>query len=242
VMMLAFMGLYPWVIVRSRIFNLRNSSHRNIRFSFKPNYAEAYKVFLWWPLLTPFTLGILAPYLAYRQKRFFVENSSYGTTPFRFDATSKQYYRAFLPMLLLVPAGLAAMGAIFFLLKEGAGNAAQAAVPALIFLAVYLVGTLYLPTVLTNLTWSATSIAGHRFACTLRVRDLAWIYLSSALAVLCTLGLLAPWAAVRLARYRMDRMTLSGVGRLDSIIASQDEMMGATGEELGDMLGFDLGL
>lgn len=28
----------PWVIVRSRIFNNRNSSHRNIRFVFRPNY------------------------------------------------------------------------------------------------------------------------------------------------------------------------------------------------------------
>jgi uncharacterized membrane protein YjgN (DUF898 family) len=239
---LIFMGLYPWVIVRSRIFSLRNSSHRNIRFSFAPNYGEAYKVFLWWSLLLPLSLGFLAPYLVYRQKRFLVENSSFGTTPFQFHATVKQYYRAFLPVLVLLPLAAAALGATYLLSKGTAANPALMAAGIALFFAAYLAGMLYLPVALSNLTWSATSIGRHRFACTLRVRDLAWIYLSNALAVLCSFGLLAPWAAIRLARYRIEKMSLTGFGRLDTIIAAEQEAMGATGEELGDMLGFDFGL
>ena len=239
--MLLFAGVFPWVIVRSRMFNLRNSSHRNIRFSFRPNYGDAYKAFLWWPLLVPFTLGILAPYVMYRQNLFLVENSAYGTTPFRFDASPKQFYRLFLPLLVLALLGLAAMGGTF-LLPKGSGSQILAAVPVVFLILIYVAAGGYLPTALTNLTWSATSIGGHRFKCTLRVLDMAWIYISSAVAVLCTLGLLAPWAAVRLARYRLDKLTLSGVGRLDSIVAAGDEAIGATGEEFGDMLGFDLGL
>ena len=242
VLMLVFAGVFPWVVVRSRIFNLRNSSHRNIRFTFRPNYGEAYKVFLWWPLLVPFTLGILAPYVVYRQKRFLVENSAYGTTLFSFDAAPKQYFRVFLPLLLLVPLALAAMAGTAFLLPKGGGSPVQAVLLPVVFMIIYMAAALYLPTALTNVSWSATSIGGHRFRCTLRVRDMAWIYISSALAILCTFGLLAPWAAVRLARYRLGKLTLSGVGRLDSVVAAGDEAMGATGEELVDMLGFDLGL
>ena len=244
VMMLVFFGLYPWVMVRSRIFNLRNSSHRNIRFSFRQNYRDAYTVFLWWPLLVPLTLGILAPYVLYRQRQFMVQNSSYGTTSFCFEAGYRQYYRVFLPVFILVPLMAAAMAATIWLRKGGASYLQTLPPLALLvlFFAIYLVAVLYLPTALTNLTWSATSIGGHRFESKLRVLELGWIHFSSALAVLCTLGLLAPWAAVRLARYRMDKLTLSGVGRLDSIIAAESEAMGATGEELGDMLGFDLGL
>lgn len=63
-----------------------NTTHRNIRFGFNPDYREAYRVFLWWQLLVPFTGDILPPYVYYRQKRFLVENSRYGTTPFRFHA------------------------------------------------------------------------------------------------------------------------------------------------------------
>jgi len=240
--MLLFAGLFPWVVVRSRIFNLRNSSHRNIRFTFTPNYGDAYKVFLWWPLLVPLTLGILAPYVAYRQNRFLVENSAYGTTPFRFDASPGQYYRVFLPLFVLVPLALAALAGIALLLPKGGGSPIPFAVATVVFIIIYVAAALYLPTALTNLTWSATRIGGHRCECTLRVRDLAWIYISNALAILCTFGLLAPWAAVRLARYRLDKLALSGVGRLDTIVAAGDEAMGATGEELGDMLGFDLGL
>lgn len=110
------------------------------------------------------------------------------------------------------------------------------------FIAGYLVVGLYLPTALTNLSWSATSIAGHRFGSALRVRDLAWIYFSNAVAVICSLGLLAPWTAIRLARYRLDKLTLSGVGSLNAIVAAENEIMGATGEELGDMFGLDMGL
>jgi len=242
VMMLVFAGVLPWVIVRSRIFNLRNSSHRNIRFTFRPNYCDAYKVYLWWSLLVPFTLGILAPYVAYRQKRFLVENSAFGTTPFSFDATPKQFYRVFAPMFILVPLMLAALAWIGYLMPESGGNPVQVLVPMVVFFAVYIVMALYLPTALANATWNATSIGGHRFACTLRVQDMTWLYISNALAILCTLGLLAPWAAVRLTRYRLGRLTLSGVGRLNKIIVAEDEALGATGEELGDMLGLDFGL
>ena len=244
VMMLIFLGLYPWVVVRSQIFNKRNSSHRNIRFSFRPDYRQAYRVYLWWSLLVPLTLGILAPYVVYRQRRFLVENSAFGATFFRFDASHKEFYRAFRPVFLLVPLVLAALGGVYLLAKDGAGNPnpVLALAPGVAFFASYLVVGLYLPTALTNLTWSSTRIGGHRFQSALRVRDLAWIYFSSAVAVLCSLGLLAPWAAVRLTRYRLDKLTVTGVGSLDSVLAADNAEMGATGEELGDMLGFDMGL
>jgi uncharacterized membrane protein YjgN (DUF898 family) len=236
--MLVFFGVFPWVVVRSRIFNLRNSMHRNIRLGFNPDYREAYRVFLWWQLLVPFTLGVLSPYVIYRQKRFLVENSRYGTTPFRFHASAGDYFRIFLPLLGLVPLGIGALTAVGL----HKGDKGAVFLPAVLLALVYLVIALYIPTALTNLTWSSTSLGRHRFKCALRLRDLLWIYLSNAVAVLCTLGLLAPWAAVRLLRYRLDHISASGLGGLDSIIASADQQIGAAPEELGDMLGFDLGL
>jgi len=236
--MLFFFCVFPWVVVRSRLFNLRNSTHRNIRFGFNPDYSEAYRVFLWWQLLLPFTLGIIVPYVLYRQRRFLVESSRYGTTPFRFHASAGDFYRIFLPLLVLVPLGI---GAIVWGGFLHGGKAALAASGLPIALA-YLITAVYIPTALTNLTWSSTSLGGHRFSCTLRLRSLIWIYLSNAVAVLGTLGMLAPWAAVRLLRYRLEHISASGAGGFDAILASQDQQVGAAPEELGDMLGFDLGL
>jgi len=241
-LMLVFLGVFPWVVVRSRIFNLRNSTHRNIRFGFSPEYGQAYRVFLWWQLLVPFTLGILWPYVIYRQKRFLVENSSYGSTPFLFNATAGQYYRVFFPFLVLIPVALAAFAGLTLLVPKGAGSPMLAVVPTALFSLTYLVALVYVPTALTNLTWNSTSIDRHRFDCTLRVRDLLWIYFSNALSILFTLGMLAPWAAVRLARYRLQHLTASGVGSFDLISAAAAREIGAAGEELVDMLGFDLGL
>src|SRR6266567_6424227 len=107
-----FLGL-PWLIVRSRVFNMRNSAHRNIRFTFSPDYREAYVAFAGLPCLLPFTLGLIAPYMVYRQKKFFVENSGYGRTRCTFDATVKDFYLVFLKaagwlILLAVGLGLSA--------------------------------------------------------------------------------------------------------------------------------------
>lgn len=237
-LMLVFFGIFPWVAVRSRVFNLRNTSHRNIRFDFTPDYREAYRVFLWWQLLLPFTAGVLAPYIYYRQRRFLVENSRYGTTPFRFHATPGDYFRIFLPLVILFPLTCAAAVG-FIMLKPGAS---AVSISIMLFSAGYLAAGLYVRTAITNLTWSSTSLGGHRFTCALRVRDLLWIYLSNAVAVAGSLGLMAPWAAVRLLRYRLERVTATGAGSLDVIFASQQRQVGAAPEELGDMLGFDLGI
>ncbi|GFO61169.1 membrane protein [Geomonas silvestris] len=237
--MLLFFAIFPWVVVRSRIFNLRNSTHRNIRFGFDPDYREAYRVFLWWQLLVPFTGGVLMPYVIYRQKRFLVENSRYGTTPFRFHAAAGEYFRIFLPLLVLIPLGIGTGVAVALLFK---GDKFAAAVPVLIFALIYPITALYVQTAFTNLTWNSTSLGKHRFRCSLRVRDLAWIYLTNAAAVLLSLGLLAPWAAVRTLRYRLGHLTASGVGGFDAIIAASQQQIDATAEELGDLLGFDLGI
>ncbi len=53
--------LFPWVVVRSRMFNNRNSAHRNIRFNFYPDYKGAYFAYFWLYLLTSLTLGLLTP-------------------------------------------------------------------------------------------------------------------------------------------------------------------------------------
>jgi len=242
VFMFIMFGLLPWVVVRSRIFNLRNSSHRNIRFGFTPDYREAYRVFLWWQLLIPLTLGILAPYVVWRQKRFLVEQSSYGSTRFSFHATSREYYRVFKPLFIMIPLLVISFASLASLGPQVKNNPLAMLVPSILFPVVYIVAVVYMPTALANLTWNSTSIGSHRFVSTLRARDIAWIYFSSAVAILLSLGMLAPWAAVRLARYRLDRLKLSGAGDLAVVTAAAAEATSATGEELGDMLGYDFGL
>jgi uncharacterized membrane protein YjgN (DUF898 family) len=251
---LAFFVAVPWLVVRSRMFNARNSSHRNIHFSFRPNYEEAYLVYAGLALLIPFTLGLIIPYVIYRQKKFLVENSSYGMTPFDFDATAKEFYFLFLRITFGALILLAIFSVLFYLAIGGsAGIGTTMATktpevarslllfPTLFFLLLYFYAVTYVQTELANLSWNGTSIGGCRFKSTMRTRDMIWLYLSNAVAISCTLGLLIPWAAVRMAKYRFERLEAKTQKGLDSFFAlARNEEITATGEEIGDFFGVNV--
>ena len=65
----------------------------------------------------------------------------------------------------------------------------------------------------------------------------------NAVVIACTLGLLTPWAAVRMARYRCSRLTAETQSGLDGFLsmARRDEVT-ATGEEIGDIFGINMDL
>jgi uncharacterized membrane protein YjgN (DUF898 family) len=238
----------PWLVVRSRLFNNRNSSHRNIRFNFTPSYREAYTAFAWLPFLTPFTLGAIVPYTVYRQKRFLMEHNSFGLAPFAFDARTRDFYLVFVRAfgLLLLLGGLSfAAGSALLPILNGQVASVAAVLPALLpFLLVagYLFLGLYVYVRLTNLTWNGTRISSHRFVSSLRVRDMAWLFASNALAVALSAGLLVPWATVRLARYRLGHLAIETCGELDLFRADNIGEVGAAGEEIGDIFGVDIGI
>jgi uncharacterized membrane protein YjgN (DUF898 family) len=253
VIALIVFAVFPWLVVRSRMFNCRYSSHRNIRFSFRPDYRQAYLVFLGLPLLTPFTLGLLMPYVIYRQKRFLVENSSYGAAPFTFDAGPKDFYKlalkvvaCFIAMVIFFAGMTALMGGSLAALGSMGGKGGQALkeaalLPMLLFPQLYFIIIVYGQTRLANLTLNGTALRGARLVSTLRTRDMAWLFISNAVAIACSLGLLMPWATVRMTRYRFERLEMLTKGGLDHLLASsRPDEVGAAGEEIGDLFGFSL--
>jgi uncharacterized membrane protein YjgN (DUF898 family) len=243
-------AVFPWLVVRSRMFNATNSSHRNIRFSFRPDYRQSYLVFMALPLLTMLTLGLLSPYMLYRQKKFMVENSSFGGTRFSFGSSAREFYIFFLKAGLGFGVIIAILGGIAALMNGGLARARDLTaaagqsspliiIPILSFFLVYFLLIIYVQTALTNLTWNATALGGNRFRSSLRVRDMAWLIFSSAVAVAASLGLLMPWATVRITRYRFDRLEVMSDGSLDKIVAGEgDALVSATGEEIGDLFDF----
>ncbi len=245
---LAFFFLIPWVVVRSLLFNNRNSAHRNVRFNFRADYAEAYKVYAWLPLLSILTLGLLTPYVYYRQKRFLVENNSFGRSYFGFDAAAKDFYLLALKTVGIVVLSTAAIMALAFFTGINMAPAGAAA-PTFVGLALplvmasgYFLFVVYTYVRFANLTWNGTHIGKNRFISSMRVRDMSWIMFSNLVASVLSFGLLVPWAAVRLARYRLENLTLRSVGDLDHYRNSPQEMTTAAGEEIGDIFGVDFGI
>jgi uncharacterized membrane protein YjgN (DUF898 family) len=263
IFVLIIFSVTPWLIVRSRMFNQRNTEHRGIRFRFRPNYREAYLVFAGLPLLMPMTLGLLLPYMVYRQKRFFVENSSYGQTACTFTATAEDYYRTFVKALGVFILILGICGALLFAVSatffsginllnfSHAGTGAAAlqksaliAIVVLFFLAVplYLTFAVYLETALFNLSWNGSGIGDNRFRSSLTTASILGIRITNALAIFFSLGLLIPWAAVRITRYRIGQLALETTGDVHLFVAAPDEEIGPVGEEIGDIFGIDVAL
>jgi len=253
---LVFFIAMPWLIVRSRMFNNRNTSHRNLRFSFAPEYRESYLTFGLLPILTTATLGLAAPYVMYRQKRFLMENNRFGQTPFVFEATVGDYYQIFLRLIglsllmMMIVAALIYAAVIyvvpatgFFSTLTGEGRSQMFALAfMLIFFLFSIASSLYLYVRLSNLNWNATHLDGHYFNSTLSVRSMAWIFLSNLAAISLSAGLLIPWATIRLTRYRIENLSLVAQGSLDHFLAGQDEEVNAIGEEIGDIFDVEIGL
>ena len=238
---------FPWLVVRSRVFNAVNSSYRNIRFGFRRNYRQAYEVFAGLMILAMLSFGLVIPYMIFRQKKFLVENSSYGATPFTFSASAKEFYL----IAAKVAIGVTVIIGLIFLLIGVQGAAAfadfpvgkelkgLALLPIFAFPLVYFLLVVYAQTEMANLAWNSTRLGVHRFRSTLRTRDMALLFVTNALAIMVSLGLLMPWATVRLARYRFEHLELLSIGGLDELHAGSDAAgVGAAGEEISDL--FDM--
>ncbi|WP_052108185.1 YjgN family protein [Aerolutibacter daejeonensis] len=242
-------AMMPALITWSLRFRARNSAWRGLTFRFDNGAPEAYGPFMLWAWISGLTASLLYPAMKRRQHEFVVEGHRYGVKRFRFLGTTGQYYGPYLVVAGTMVGGLILLGVVTAMLSDSGlvGKQALGAGMAFGLLAFYLVFfalIIMMRVRYTNLMWNYTRLGEHRFASTLRVRDLLWIYASNLVAVLFTVGLAAPWAMVRLARYRAEHFTLIASGELDEFVAASESRAGAAGAELVDALdaGMDFGL
>ena len=236
IMSLVFILILPWLIVRSLVFNARNSALRNVRFGFKGSIMAAAKVFILWPLAATLTLGALFPYVYFRQKKFIVENTVYGRTAFVFTATAREYYRIYFGALIpiLIGISLIALGAFFM--------PPVSVVVFLVFLVLYLYLFAYFSVKTTNLLFNTSSLSHHRFEAGLKTGAYMMLVLTNSLGVAVTLGLFFPFAKVRTVQYKLRHITLLASGNLAGFIDDEEQQVSAIGEEVGDFFDMDFGL
>lgn len=111
-LLLTLFILTPWIIVRSMIFNARNSSHRGLRFDFTGKTMEAAKVYILYPILIIITLGLAFPFVMQRTNKFLFENHQFGTSNFKSEASAKDFYMVYLKLFGV----FLALGVVFALL------------------------------------------------------------------------------------------------------------------------------
>jgi len=233
ILSMIFITALPWLVVRSLAFNARNSSLRNIRFTFNGSYKEAAKAYLLWPMVAMLTLGFLFPYAYFRQRKFMVENSGYGTTGFKFNATRKDYNRIFLGLFIPVLLGAFLILGSFFLFPP---------IAVIVALALYLYIFACISVKTGNLLYNSSSLAGNRFEADMKLKDYFILVLTNSIATALTFGLFHPWAKVRTLRYKIEHLKLAPGGALDGFVAESQRQMSAVGSEATDFMDIDFGL
>jgi len=197
------------------------------------------------------TLGFGYPYQRYRRAKFVFDNGIFGgQTPFRLELkNSGGFYSVYLLQAILVGFLIGLVnGAILAMSSALLSETAYSMFESFVSLLASLTFLAFLRAAGTNLVWSHVVLGGHAatvsvyFQSTLEATRMIWIYLSNAIAIIFSLGLLVPWASIRTVRYRLSNLKVSISGGLDSFVAGEQEKVEALGEEITDFIDFDLGL
>lgn len=213
-----------------------------------------------WYLFT--VLGVVlvgvavAPWLMWNLKQYQHNHYALASLQTNFKATLGSFYKVVFKTLgvMLLAALLtgAVFAAIFFAFKPsgsigraGAGMAVFAAVLGFFasLIAMLVVVKPYAVSRMQNLVWTRTGNSSLRFLSNLRFRSMLWLSIQNWLLVIVTLGLYWPFAAVALARLRLEAVTVKSRVSPDTLVSQMRAVEGdAAGDAAGDVFGIDIGL
>lgn len=250
-----------WLIARAIRFNARMTSYRNVRFDFVGDGMGGWLRYVLYPVLIylgMIVLGLsllLVPFLTRSINKWTINNSRYGDRPFNFDADIGEYYK---PYLLMIGIIVLALIAVVVLLGGSSllgsfSDPAMANNPAILmpfilgiyaflFLVILPASMIYTVAVRNLIFNNAVLDEKHSFHSTVEVLPFAWIIISNAVVSALTIGLMIPWARVRLARYMADHTEIIARGDLDGYSSSVVETHGVSAAEYADFEGFDIDL
>ncbi|RMF15112.1 MAG: DUF898 domain-containing protein [Gammaproteobacteria bacterium] len=183
-------------------------------------------------------------------RKFISEHARFGTTPFDFNARLRDYYGLYGKVSLIAILLFAGL----FLFLNGAGRLSadmsdpqafmkkMAILTALPGLLAWGWAWARLNTGRINLSLNGLSLNGHQVRSRVTTGMMMWLYLSNTAAILLSLGLLIPWAKIRVLRYRASVTGLLAHSPLDQFVAEQEEQVNALGEEMGDVFDVEVGL
>lgn len=200
-------------------------------------------------------IGLLAlPFFHAVFRRFMQRNLRYGDAGFGFGASNRDFFAVWLKgmgvsflMGLVFVIVLAIAGLIAALVM---GKTAQGGQASLIggllgvalgyFLAYVCIGSYYAAR-FQKLVWEHTVLGEISFKCNLSALKLFKRQVINTILIILTLGLYRPFAAVNIAKLRLESMSIVGTERLDEFFAAPDKGRGgAVGEGTAELFDMDV--
>lgn len=248
----------PWVITSALRFRARYSAWNTATFRFTGTVQAAVRYYLLLVLLMVPTFGTIYPYVRWQQRRFMVGGHRFGGQAFVFGAGPKRFYAIFGVALAIGAAtftvamlfGWGCVVAVRYAWADGGVQAVDVTawryaltygVVAAMYFSIF-VGYVYVASRVTNVSYNTTTIGPHRLRSTIRMRDLVAIYLTNTAAIVASIGLLVPWAQIRLARYRAAHLRLLAGGDLHDWTLETGVERSAFGAETANVFDLDISL
>ncbi|MBP2235575.1 uncharacterized membrane protein YjgN (DUF898 family) [Sinorhizobium kostiense] len=257
-LLLLLLCFVPWLVARGLRFSARVTSYRNVRFDFVGRAGGAFLAFIVGPVLASLTLGILVPLASRWVYRYIGNNLRYGKKAFSTDPSIGTIYKSWAISAAIIILGLLIIGFVAFLnvaivvtamespdllpAEMQASLVVLMAIGYVLFFAIFGVAALVYRAGVRNVAWSAATFDGkHRLLSDLSRPRYAWIGISNFVVTLVTLGLMRPWAAVRMARYVNEHTGVRFDGDVGEIFSAIAQEGSAVSAEFMDIEGFDFG-
>lgn len=263
----------PWLFMRAQQFSLANTSFRGLRFSFKASTGEAYRTLLpvlvlwlaptvaaalvsvqsaWVLSITGLTSVVAFPWMHHRLKAYQRRNSTYGDRSFSFRPAVSRFYAVYAKGVGFVLVGLVltsvAIGAFAWRRREAGPVLGSVTIETVIYgalaaLFLYVLAWPYYAARLQQVVWNRTQLGDIHFRTEIRALALFWLVLQSVTLTVLTCGLYWPWAAIAIARYRIECVRVDTSEPLSTLAAGvQSYPVSAVGLGAADAFGLDIGL
>lgn len=265
IVILVYIGIIPFLIYKSLVFNARNLLYRNIRCSFRGTPGESYWINAGIMFLFPFTLGLIFPYWDFRKRKYAFTNLSYGNACFEFNGKAGAFYKYYtlaglVPVLMLFLIGFLTgiyayisnqsdtqlISNIFPELSEENIKLFWIGVAAICY-AVFILSVMavkqYLFSVLMNYTLNNLSSGRSvSFRSDIRIMKYLWVQFVNFLAMMFSMGLLYPWAKIRKTKYVTESISIIAYADLNTFLSVATPDVSAIGDAGSDLFDIDIAL
>jgi len=246
--------LLPWLVNQALRFKARYTLYRNIPFSFNGTYGGTFYYLFFLKLLASIPFGLLLPWAKAEERQYLLSKLYYGTTPFRLSPAIWAFYRAYLIgfVLFLIPLAIFVARSFLIIFFDANGSAQPGGVIDLILgnvgsLALVLTGIIALlvpPAIIkvavARATWNNALLGQLRLHYPLPLARYFGVFISNLLLTMVTLGLAAPYCAVRMHRFKLSHLSIEGSVSIDWFVSQRVEETNAIGDETAESLDLDI--
>lgn len=242
-----FILAIPLLFRQAIAFRLKNTSYRNIPFSYHATIFSFYKFFIIHFFLNMLTFGFAFPYTYARYKALIIDNASYGNGNFSFSGKASYLYSMFLKFFAVMMILGMASSVIFGTMSEHEDQAINTILMIFIvvgyiaFIIVMVLMQGIVDAIISNWIRNHTMLKSANLKGEMSPIRLGFIVFTNMLLVVLTLGIYYPWAKVRYLKYVMEHTAIN-CQDYDQFISTGYEKSSAFAEETVDFLDIDLGL